>query len=350
MLDGPDAIATSRGAPARATIADVARLAGVSLKTASRALNAHSSVREATRLRVVQAAASLRFRPNGMARDLRRGGAGTTVAFVFGDMLNSFYAEVAAGASDAVSERSLTLVMASSSDDPARERPTVDSMLERRVQALLLVPIADDHSYLEGERQLGTPIVAVDRPLSNAASDSVIFDNRGGARLGVLALLEAGHRRIGFVGSNSRLYTHIERLSGYRDALAMRSLAPDDGLVREDAQTLASAEEATTALLGIADPPTALLAANNRAAFGAYRALQRTGSSAALVGFDDFPLADTLGISVVAHDPREMGRTAAELALHRIDALDGALRQVVLPTRLVLRESHRSGSAALARP
>lgn len=341
MLKADAPLAPSRGGPVRATVADVARLAGVSLKTASRALNEHPSVKEATRLRVVQAAGALRFRPNGMARDLRRGGVATTVAFVFGDMMNPFYSEVAAGASDAVAERDLTLVMASSGDQPARERPTVDRMLERRVQALLLVPISDDHSYLEGERQLGTPIVAVDRPLAKAASDTVIFDNRGGARGAVLALADAGHRRIGFVGSNSRLYTHIERLSGFHDAISLRGLSGDPVLVREDAQTLESAEAATAALLDQDDPPTALFAANNRAAFGAYRALQRGPRTAALIGFDDFALADTLGISVVAHVPRDMGRRAAELALHRIDALDGPLEQVVLPTHLVLRDSHR---------
>ncbi|WP_344201057.1 LacI family DNA-binding transcriptional regulator [Pseudolysinimonas kribbensis] len=339
--DDPPAARRST-APSRATTADVARLAGVSLKTASRALTGHPSVRDETRSRVLQASVALRFRPNGMARDLRRGGVATSIAFVFGDMMNAFYAEVAMGATEVINARDLTLVMASSGDQPARERPTVDSMLERRVQALLLVPIADDHSYLEGERQLGTPIVAVDRPLANSASDSVIFDNRSGARNGVLALADAGHRRIGFVGSNSRLYTDIERLSGYHDAVEARGLDTDPRLVREDAQTLESAAATTLALLDQADPPTALFAANNRAAFGAYDALRRSGRPVALVGFDDFPLADTLGITVVAHSPKEMGRRAADLALRRIDDLDGPLEHVLLPTRLVLRESHRS--------
>ncbi|WP_284254358.1 LacI family DNA-binding transcriptional regulator [Pseudolysinimonas kribbensis] len=152
--DDPPAARRST-APSRATTADVARLAGVSLKTASRALTGHPSVRDETRSRVLQASVALRFRPNGMARDLRRGGVATSIAFVFGDMMNAFYAEVAMGATEVINARDLTLVMASSGDQPARERPTVDSMLERRVQALLLVPIADDHSYLEGSGSSG---------------------------------------------------------------------------------------------------------------------------------------------------------------------------------------------------
>ncbi len=328
--------------PGRATVSDVARLAGVSIKTASRALNDHPSVKSSTRARVVQAASALRFRPNAMARELRQGSRASTVAFVIGDMTNPFYSQVAVGVSDATAERGLTLVMAASGDQEARERPTVDSMLERRVLALLLVPIADDHSYLEGERQFGTPIVAVDRPLSNAASDSVIFDNRGGARSGVLALADAGHRRIGFVGSSSHLFTHRERLYGYHDALVIRGLDQDPALVREDAASIDTAEAATAQLLDRAEPPEAIFAGNNRAAFGAFRAIQRAGSATALVGFDDFELAETLGVSVVSHSPAEMGRVAATLALRRIDALDGGLEQIVLPTQLQLRDSHRA--------
>ena len=325
----------------RATVADVARLAGVSIKTASRALNDHPSVKSSTRARVMQASTALRFRPNAMARELRSGGRATTMAFVIGDLTNPFYSQVASGVSGAAAERELTLVTAASGDQEARERPTVESMLGRRVLALLLVPIADDHSYLEGERQLGTPIVAVDRPLSNVASDSVIFDNRGGARSGVLALADAGSRRIGFVGSSSHLYTHGERLLGYHDALVIRGLEQAPDLVREDAASIETAEAATTDLLALDDPPDAVFAGNNRAAFGAYRAIRRTGAPTALLAFDDFELAETLGVSVVAHSPQEMGRMAATLAFRRLDALDGGLEQIVLPTALVLRASHR---------
>ncbi len=334
------------GGASRATVADVARLAGVSLKTASRALNGHPSVKASTRERVLTASTSLRFRPNAMARELRSGSRATTVAFVIGDLTNPFYSAVAVGVSEATVERGLTLVMAASDDQEARERPTVDSMLERRVRALLLVPIAHDHSYLEGERQLGTPIVAVDRPLSNAASDSVTFDNRGGARTGVLALADAGHRRIGFIGSSSSLYTHHERQAGYHDALVIRGLSDDPALVREDADSVDSAEAATAALLGLADPPQAVFAGNNRAALGAFRAIQRAGTTTSLLAFDDSEVSEAMGISVIAHSPHEMGRVAAMLALRRGDNLDGSLEQIVLPTSLLLRRSH----LGLARP
>lgn len=343
-----DGLEGVRGVPSgsRATVSDVARLAGVSMKTVSRALNDDPNVKDSTRQKVLKASRALRFRPNALARELRRGGVTSTLAFVIGDLTNPFYSQVAVGVSQVAAEVGVTLVMAASGDQAAREKPTVDSMLERRVLALLLVPIAEDHEYLEGERQFGTPIVAVDRPLSNVASDSVIFDNRGGARQAVDALADAGHRRIGFVGSSSHLYTHGERLRGFHEGLASRGLADDAGLIREDALSIESADAATGALLSAPDAPDAIFAGNNRAAVGAYRAIKRAGSGTALLGFDDFELAESLGVSVIAHAPVEMGATAARLALQRLESLDGALQQVVLPTRPILRASHLQGGLA----
>ena len=205
------------------------RLAEVSTKTVSRALSGGANVDPETRARIEHAAATLRFRPNALARELRTGGVTNTVGFVIGDLTNPFYSLVAAGVERVLAREGMTLVIAASDDESRLEPTVVSAMLERRIRGLLLVPIADDHSYLDGERHFGTPIVAVDRPLSNATSDSVVLDNRAGARAGVLALLDAGHTRVAFVGSADSLYTHHERLLGYRDALEARGLADRSG-------------------------------------------------------------------------------------------------------------------------
>ena len=332
----------SRPAFARATVEDVARLAGVSTKTVSRVISGGPHVSAATRQKVERAASALRFRANTLARELRSGGVTTTVAFVIGDLTNPFFASVAAGLERTVARHGLTLVIAATDDEARQERAVVSAMLERRVRALLLVPIASDHGYLDGERQLGTPIVAVDRPLSNAASDSVVFDNHGGAMAGTLALLDAGHRRLGFVGSDDRLSTHRERRRGFDDALAARGLRAHPSMVRTDAPEVASAKAATLALLDSPSAPTAIFAGNNRAAIGALSAIKERRADCGLIGFDDFELADALGVSVVAHDPGLMGQTAATLALDRMDDPTRDLEQIVLPTHLVLRGSERT--------
>ncbi len=332
-----------RGAPpsGRATLADVARLAEVSTKTVSRALSGGANVDPETRARVEHAAATLRFRPNALARELRTGGVSNTVGFVIGDLTNPFYALVAAGVERVLARHGLTVVIAATDDESRLEPTVVSAMLERRIRGLLLVPIADDHSYLEGERHFGTPIVAVDRPLSNATSDSIVLDNRAGARAGVLALLDAGHTRVAFVGSTESLYTHHERLLGYRDALEARGHAVDPALIRTDGPDIASAASAVSALLDSDHAPSAVFAGNNRATIGALQGIRQRGAQVGLLGFDDFELAGFLGVSVVAHQPERMGEVAAEIMLRRIDEPMGRAEQVVLPTRVILRGSER---------
>jgi LacI family transcriptional regulator len=323
----------------RATVSDVARLAGVSGKTVSRVISGETNVSPQTRQRVLEAARRLRFRPNHLARDLRRGGVSTTVAFVMGDLTNPFYSRVAAGIERALAAQGLTMVIAATDDDPAHEEPVVAAMLERRVRSLLIVPIAPDQSYLEGERQLGTPVVCVDRPAQNLAADSVVFANREGAAEAVRSLLAHGHRKIAFVGSSPSLYTHGQRLSGYRQALFGAGIASRSAWERTDAPDARSAERAVRELLADPDPPTAILAGNNLASTGALRALRGVEQQIAFIGFDDFDLAEMLGITVVSHDPENMGRQAAGLALSRQEDLATAVSQVVLPTRLVRRGS-----------
>ena len=326
----------------RATVADVARLAEVSPKTVSRALSGAPNVDPTTRDRVQRAARQLRFRPNVLARELRAGGETTTAGFVIGDPTNPFYMLVAAGVERVLAREGLTLMIAASDDESRRESVVAAALLERRIRALFLVPISDDHAYLQGEREFGTPIVAVDRPLVNVASDSVVFDNRRGARAGVQALIDAGHRRIGFVGSTESLYTHRERLAGYRDALEANGIPIEPTLIRTDGPDITSAEASTEYLLRGA-APTAVFAGNNRAAIGVLRASRALAHPVGLLGFDDIELADAIGLSVVAHDPQRMGEVAAELALTRLEEPTGLVEQVVLPTKVILRGSERLG-------
>ena len=321
----------------RARLSDVARLAGVSAKTVSRVISGHESVSPETRQRVLEAARRLRFRPNHLARDLRQGGVSTTVAFVMGDLRNPFYSQVAAGIEKTLAEHGLTMIVAATRDDPTQEERVVAAMLERRVRNLLLIPIAADQSYLDGERQLGTPVVCIDRPAHNLATDSVVFANRPGAADAVRSLIGRGHRRIAFIGST--VHTHLERLAGYRDALVEAGIPLNPAWARTDASTTVAAARAMTELLASADPPTAILAGNNQVSTSVLRALRDSGRSVAFIGFDDFDLAETLGISVVAHDPEDMGRQAVRLALSRHADLGAAPTQIVLPTRLIRRGS-----------
>jgi LacI family transcriptional regulator len=315
----------------------------VSTKTVSRVVAGTARVSPETSAKVLSAVETLRFRPNTIARELRNGGVATTVGFVIGDLMNPFYSAVAFGVIEALAEAGLNMALSATNDQPEIEATVVGSMLERRVRALLLVPIAEDHAYLNRERALGTPIVALSRPLANADSDSVTLDNVGGARQAVELLVAAGHRRIAFLGSSRTIYNYGQRAGGYLTALESVGLPVDPALLRDDAPNVELAGRAMAELLRLADPPTAVFAANNRAAIGAYAAIQAAGVAVSMVAFDEFELAAPLGVSVIQHDAVLMGTTAVDLAVQRTLDLAGAVQHVVLPTTLITRRSHLAG-------
>lgn len=325
----------------RPTLAVVAQAAGVSLKTASRVLNGEPNVASATRERVQDAAASLGFRRNAVAADLARGGLSRLVGFITGDLANEFYSALASGIERELREHGLQLLTASSDEDPEREASLTGELLERRVGALIVTPAGADHSALRGEIAAGLPVVVVDRPAAGMDADTVVIDNRGGTRAAVAHLLAHGHRHIAFVGDEPHLWTYQERSEEFLAALREAGVADAERWVRSGAHDAPAARDLVLELLAAPEPPTAILAANNRATVGTLQALRDIpgGDQVAVVGFDDFELADLLGITVVAYDAVEMGRRAAELAVARSADPDRTVEQVVLPTRVVPRGS-----------
>lgn len=322
----------------RATLADVARLAGVSQKTASRVFNQRELVSEDTVERVLDASTRLKFRPNTMARNLRAGGATKTLGLIVGELGNPFYYKVAAGLEKELSRHGYALVVASTDDSASGEARVADALLGQRIDALLIIPVADDQSYLEGERQLGTPIIAIDRPASNLVADSVVLDNRRGAYVATRHLTNQGHRRIAYVCNPAGVYSQAERLAGYRRAMAEAGVADTSAYEALEDDRAVTPERMIRALLTSEAPPTAIVAGNNRVTVGALRVLKELGDTAtALIGVDDFDTADVIGVTVVSYDPTELGRAAAEVALERMRNPTATPRQIVHPTWLVER-------------
>ena len=319
----------------------------MSEKTVSRVFTDRDLVAPETVERVLAAAKRLRFRPNSLARNLRRGGVTNTVGFIMGELRNPFYYTVAAGIERELAREGFTLVVATTDDSPASEERVADILIAQRVRALLLMPVADDQSYLEGERHLGTPVIAVDRPARNLVADSVVLENRQGVHNAVAALAARGHRRIGFVCNPSTVYTQSERIRGYRAGMADAGIIDTARWERLLDDPGVPYDQPVRDLLTASEPPTAIIAGNNRACIGALHALRDIDHPPALIGFDDFDTADVLGISVIAHDPAEMGRQAALLALDRMADPSGFTTQIVLPTQLIERGSGERFPAAV---
>jgi LacI family transcriptional regulator len=258
-----------------------------------------------------------------------------------GDLSNPFYYKVAAGIESELGRHGFALVVATTDDTTDGEERVAEALLAQRVSALLIIPVASDQSHLEGERQLGTPVIAIDRPARNLVADSVILQNRHGAYTATAHLLAQGHRRIAYACNPADVFTQMERLRGYRDAMAEYGIRDTADLEFCADDPRLAPESLVGELLDHADPATAVVTGNNRMTIGALRAFRaRPGREApALVGFDDFDTADILGVSVVTYDPVELGRRAAQLAMERVADPSGFSQQIELPTWLVPRGS-----------
>ena len=326
---------------------DVAARAGVSLKTVSRVVNAEAGVSPALAARVEAAAAELDYRPNLTASNLRRADQRTrTIGLLVEDVANEFFAGIHRGVEDVARRRGVAVMAASLDRDPAAEVDLVTALASRRVDGLILSRTAPDQAYLASEIRSGLPIVCVDRQPEGVDVDVVLTNNREAAREGVRHLLGHGHTRIAYIGGDMLLTTARERYAGFVEEMTALGAPIRPEWVQGDAVTVEQAYAVATRILACEERPTAFFSAQNLITMGVFRALRDRGlqRSIALVGFDDFQLADLLepGITVVAQDPRAMGQRAAEILFQRMDHDDDAAQEPqthVIASRLITRGS-----------
>ena len=328
----------------RATIRDVAALAGVGIKTVSRVINDEANVSPSTRERVRSAVRTLNFQPNLGAGSLRRSdGKSYTLGLLLDSVDNPFSAAVNRAVERVAIARNTAVFAASSEDDQERERALVATFTRRRVDGLILTMIGADHSYLEAERDQGTPIVFVDRPPIGVLADAVLTDNFEAAFSATQHLIGHGHRRMAHLGDELTIATARERRRGFRKALEAAGLPSVEGQHTDNLRSAAEAFAAVQRLMRSPRAPTALFTAQNLVTVGAIRALHQLGLQhrVAMVGFDDLILADVLkpGITVVAQDPARIGTIAAQRMFSRLDGDTSTEQTVIVPSRLIARGS-----------
>ena len=323
---------------------DVAALAGVSLKTVSRVVNRETGVSAELATRVTRAAEQLDYRPNLTASNLRRADQRTgTVGLLVEDVANEFFSSIHRGVEEVARQRGVAVIAASLDRDPALERDLVSAFASRRVDGLILAPTASEQGYLTRELRNGWPIVCIDRQTRGVDTDAVVTDNRPAAAAGVTHLLAHGHRRIAFIGGQSMLATEQARYAGFADAMALAGAVVPSGNVHHGAQDSEGAQMVAMGMLSGPDRPTAIFSGQNLITIGVVRALRELGLAqrVALVGFDDFVLADLLepAITVVAQDARAIGHLAGELLFRRMADPSLATQTHVVRSRLVTRGS-----------
>ncbi|HTW37173.1 MAG TPA: LacI family DNA-binding transcriptional regulator [Steroidobacteraceae bacterium] len=329
---------TFHGTP---TISDVARELGISVATVSRALSRPELLRADTRERVLAMVERLGYRPNVLARGLRRG---KTHAIVFVvPNLSPFFLEIYAGAEDVARAADFALLLGSSNGDPQREEACFDQVTSGRADGIILLTGVAPAAYAAGRRAL-PPLVSVLERLPEHSVPVIRTDHRGGATEAVRHLIELGHRRIAHIAGARHVASSARRLEGYRAGLEAAGLAASPELLYPGDFTMQSGAAGIEKLLRLDEPPTAVLCANDEMAFGAIRMLNKRRLSVpedlSIVGFDDQNLAAFYNPPLTTvHIPRhELGRRAALELIKELEGREGA-REVVLPTRLVIRES-----------
>ena len=333
-----------RRAGSRATMKDVAALARVSLKTVSRVINDEPTVNPELVERVRKAAAQLRFQPNFSASALRRrDGRSSTIGVLLEDLSNPFSATIYRAVEELAIARGVSVLGGSFDEDTRREHELTSAMSRHRVDGVIIAPASRDHQYLHEEQVAGVPFVFVDRPPHLLDADLVMSDSRASSTRAVEHLMAFGHRRIAYLGYLTTIFTAQERFQGYLDALSGAGIGLDESIVARNLRTIEAAQVVAGALLDASDPPTAFFCGQNLSTIGAVRAIRERGrqQSVALVGFDDFPLADLLdpGVTVVAQDPVAIGREAAALLFARIDGDQSATQRKIIETTFLIRGS-----------
>ena len=311
----------SVGAQSRpVTLADIAREAGTSASTASRALSGRGYVSPLARGRLLEAAERLGYVPDASARTLKQR-TSRVVGVAVSDLGNQFYALLAAGVEQTLREADYQMVLVSDNSDRAQELSFARTFLAMRAAGVIMTPADSAAASLLARN--GVDVVEVDRQLAEVPCDAVVIDNEEGGRLATAHLLELGHRRIGLLVADTDWTTDAGRLAGYRSAHAEASVVVDERLILPIVFHAPDAEQRIAALLD-EQAPTAIFAANNQLAEHAWKVLRvrglRLAQDVSLVGFDDVAWTSMVdpGITVVAQPTLELGRRAAHLLLRRI--------------------------------
>jgi LacI family transcriptional regulator len=328
-----------------ATVADVAKRAGVSVSTAARVLSGQGYAADATRRLVLKAAKDLGYVPNHVARSLRTRHT-RMIGLLIGDVENHFYSAIAKNVESVAKDAGYHVVLCNSDDDPDTEREYLRLLEAMRVDALIVTPTSGNRRYLARLMDKNIVIVQMDRRVERLAADAIVVDNEAGAASAVECLIEAGHTRIGILTGELDVATASQRLAGYERALREHGIPIRDALIKTASFHREHAIEAATDLIRADRALTAIFAANNILAEATLMALDqqqlRVPRDVSVVAFDDVQWMSMIEppLTTVRQPVADMARTAAELALRRLrEGREGRPTTMVFGTELVERAS-----------
>lgn len=328
------------------TIREVAHLVGVSATTVSHVINETRYVSPEVRERVQQAIDQLGYRPNALARSLRRGET-LTLGLILPDSTNPFFSQVGHAIETAAFHQGYNVILCNTEGDLEKEAVYTDVLCKKQIDGIIFISTGDQPDTLQDLLRQRIPVVVVDRDLLESETDAVLIDNLTGGYQATRHLIENGHQRIACITGPSYITPSAQRLAGYRQAAAEANLSiPESFIILGDFHP-DSGYEATRKLLERSLPPTAIFACNDMMAMGAIRAATEQGlripDNLSLVGFDDIELASfvTPPLTTISQPKDQIGQLAVQFLVERINEPALSPRREVLPTSLIIRQSTR---------
>ncbi|GAB4473211.1 MAG: substrate-binding domain-containing protein [Anaerolineae bacterium] len=327
-----------------ATMRDVAKRAGVSLTTVSHVINETRYVSESVKQRVFAAMEELDYRPNELARSLRRGQT-NTIGLVLPDSANPYFAEIGRAIEALAFEAGYSVILGNTYGEIDKEDVYVEVLRTKQVDGIIFVAAGDRTTSVRSLLERHFPFVLVDRDLGGVSADVVMVDNHQGGLVVTRHLIGLGHRRIGIVTGPSILTPSADRINGYCKALEEAGIPCEEELLVAGDFRPNSGYHAALHLLDLSHPPTAIFACNDMMAIGVLRAAAERGcrvpDDLAVVGFDNIELAQYTipALTTFGQPIEDIAQVAVSLLSERIDRPEETPRRVILPGELVIRGS-----------
>ena len=331
-------------------IKDVAKKAGVSTATVSRALSDFPGIRDKTRKKVLKAVSELNYEINAVARNLRQKKT-NSIGIIVGNVLSQFYSVIAKSVEDTANKFNYNTILCNGDENPEKELNYLKVLMSNRVDGIILTPTGKNSKYVQHLINSRTKVVLLDRLIEGVDCDAVLVDNANGAYQAVKHLIDQGYKKIGIVNGYLDRTTGAERLKGYLQAIEEAGIAKDDNLIKIGNFKKESGWKLTKELLEQSNKPDAIFTTNIDMSMGALIAIKEMGlnipNDIGIICFDDSDWALILEppITVIRQPVYQLGSTAAELLIKEIEdkekELDHKPTILTLSTELIIRNSTR---------
>lgn len=327
------------------TIKDIAKKAGVSYATVSRALNNHPEVNEATRKKIFEIASEMGYQPNAIAQGLVKKET-RTIGLLIPDITNPFFPEVALGIEDAANEEGYSVFLCNTNWSEEQEERYLSVLLQKQVDGIIIAPSSEKQNHIEKIFEMGVKKVVFISRINYSNSTSILIDNVRGAQMAVEHLIAKEHSRIAFIGGIKDAASNQDRLQGYKNALVANGISIDNDYIQSGDFKRESGHFITKKLLKLTPRPTAVFAANDLLALGAIQAIKEEGLTIpgdfAVVGFDDigFAALPEIQLTTVAQPKYNMGKLAFLTLLDQIKGGDNIInKKILLDPVLIIRKT-----------